>query len=313
MRPVEEQFYTEKMHEILECFRVQLIKKFLANEQILKQRVHEVLSQLSEVVNPNTKIAYIDFSLLQVSFLSEKYEILVEAYGESWYLESLGHRSMYVGELFEELHAIKTQWMQEIKRYVGKIRPYCIDYYLLKQLAIYNEYFTYFMMQWLKQWDEDLSFRTLDKAPILKVNWGDYKNRVNVVYLYEEGQKAQEDFEQRVEKEEQLIDSQWRNIKLDSIQIQNKDLTCANFKGATFKNAKLTLCVLAAANFKQSMLCCCHFDQCDLRLIDFTESVLEKVTFKDCLLEKVNFKGALFKKVTIIEGDRVIESNGMMK
>ncbi len=311
MREIEEKFFNKHMNFALKEYQNQVLTYLMTHSEELRQQILKSLSMLGASLSEDIKVGYICFSLLQVGFLNESYEVLIEAYGEKSYLESLGSVSFFLKDVFEGLDVLKKQWQMAIKPYVGKVRVCSLEHYILKQLNIYNEYFTYFMMKWLRNWDEEESFQAFYKAPVLRINWGGYKDDVHLVYVYEVKQKEQEDLKKTMIQGENLIFSQWQSIKLDDFKIECKDLTGINFKDAQLKNINIVTCLMPYANFRKATLNNSYFESCDLRLVDFTESVLENVTFKDCILDKSDFEKATFKQVKIIEGEKIILSNGI--
>lgn len=208
--------------------------------------------------------------------------------------------------IFEELKEIKSKLYKDIKKYVGKIRPFCIEQYILKQIPIFNNFFTYFLINWLKQWDEEESFKEMPKTNVIQITWGEYKNNLQKVFSYEFSIKTEDMFKKIIEgnKPEDMIFSTWTGLQASNIIIEDNDISCMSLKESNLKNLYLFNCIGVGLNFKKANLKKCHFKNCDLGASDFAESILEEVIFENCILRNMNFKGAQFKNVYLRSGSR---------
>lgn len=87
MNEVEEKFLEETVEPIFDDYKKEIMKKLLGNKDKLKKQVLNVLRNIADKANKieNYKVKYIDFSLLQIQFLRETYEVTAIAYDENWY------------------------------------------------------------------------------------------------------------------------------------------------------------------------------------------------------------------------------------
>ncbi|NOW04345.1 pentapeptide repeat-containing protein [Clostridium beijerinckii] len=309
MNEHEEKFLKENVEPIFNEYRKAVMLKIFKNEEKLKNQILKVLENLAKKAKEieDYKVKYIDFSLLQVEFLRESYELSVIAYDDNWYAEEGIWEVSSVDYIFDELKVIKEKLYRDIKKYVGNIRASCIDQYILKQLPIYNIYFSYFLIKWLKQWDEEVSFKEMPKGETLQVIWGEYKNYSQKVFYYDSNIKTEEVFKEKIKKckKEEMVFSMWAGLKADKLRIENKDISCMNLKECKLKNTFFSSSMAVGLNFKKADLRKCYFRNCDLGASDFSESYLEDVVFENCILRNTNFKNSQFNKVYLINGKKV--------
>ncbi|WP_297422733.1 pentapeptide repeat-containing protein [Clostridium sp.] len=306
MNELEEKFLKETAEPIFENYKKEVMLKLLDNEEKLKIQILSVLQNIANKAKKreNYKVKYIDFSLLQIEFLKEKYEVTAIAYDENWYASDGIWEIFSVDYIFEELKDIKEKLYRDIKKYVGKIRLSCIDQYILKQLSTYNIYLSYFVIKSLKQWDEEASFKEMPKAEELQIIWGEYKNCSQKVYYYDSNPKTEKLFKELIQrgKQEETVFSSWTGIKVDTVKIENKDISCMNLKESELKEIFFLSSTAVGLNFKKANLKKCYFRNCDLGASDFSESNLEEVVFENCILRNISFRDAKFKDVYLSDG-----------
>ncbi len=309
MNEYEEKFLKENADPIFNEYGKAVMSKILSNEEKMKNQVLRVLEDLAEKAKEieGYKVKYIDFSLLQIEFLRETYEVSAIAYDENWYVEEGIWEVFSIDYIFDELKDIKEKLYRDIKRYIGNIRASSVDQYILKQLPIYNIYFSYFLIKWLKQWDEEASFKEMPKGETLQVIWGEYKNYSQKVFYYDSNIKTEEIFKEKIKrgKEDEMVFSMWTGLEADKLRIENKDISCMSLKESELKNAFFSSSMAVGLNFKKADLRKCYFRNCDLGASDFSESYLEDVVFEDCILRNINFKSSQFNKVYLINGKKV--------
>ncbi|GAA0077313.1 hypothetical protein UT300005_16910 [Clostridium sp. CTA-5] len=329
---IEDRFLKEEVEPVFNKYQDEVLLKLLENEEVLKTQVFNALKSIAEkakkIIDYNNpleyeemgttqekekyreyKVRYIDFSLLQIGMLDESYEVTVIGYDENWYGSEGIWEVFSVGYIFERLKDIKDELYQKIKKYVGKIRHCRIEQYILKQIPIYNNYFIYFLIKWLKQWDEDSTFKEIPKLNKLQVIWGEYKNDSKIVYKYDNTIKSEDMFKEKLKngKQEEIIFTMWPSLKVNKFTINDKDITCMNLKEAELENIFFSSCKAVGLNLKKAHLKRCYFKNCDLGMSDFTECVLEKVIFEDCILRNINLDDTQFKEVYRIEGNKLID------
>lgn len=306
MNEVEEKFLKEEAEPIFNEYKKEVLSNILENEERFKGQVLEVLENIAKKSKEKEeyKVKYIDFSVLQIGILDETYEVTAIAYDKNWYADEGIWEVFSIDYIFEGLKEIKDKLYKDIKKYVWKIRPCSIDQYILRQIHIFNIYFTYFIINWLKQWDEEISFREMPKSEVLQITWGDYKNYSQKVYNYDSTIKTEEMFKEKMQngKSEEIVFSTWPSLKVDKARIQDKDISCMSLKEAELKNILFSSCVALGLNLKKAHLERCHFRNCDLGSSDFTESILDEVIFENCVLSNISFKDTQFNPGGQIEG-----------
>lgn len=239
--------------------------------------------------------------------LDETYEITAIGYNENWYGDEAIEEVFTVDYIFDGLLEIKERLYEGIKKYVGKIRPFIIEQYILKQVTIYNNYFTHFFIKWLKQLDEEIVFKDMPKGNTLQVTFGEYKNNSQIVYFYDDTEKTEVMFKEKLKsnKKEEMIFSVRTGLEASGIKLENKDISCINIKESKLNNIVFSSCTAIGLNLKKATLTKCHFKECDLGMSDFTESILEEVIFENCVLRNTEFKSTNFKNVYVVEGETV--------
>jgi len=309
MNEVEEKFLKETVDPIFNDYKKEVMKKLLENEDKLKNQVLKVLGNIADKASKieNCKVKYIDISLLQIEFLRETYEVTAIAYDENWYAGEGIWDVFSIDYIFEGLKEIKDKLYKDIKKYVGKIRPFCIDQYILKQLSTYNIYFSYFVIKHLKQWDEEISFKEMPKAETLQIIWGEYKNYSQKVYYYDSTTKTEDLFKEKIKNgnPEETVFSSWTGIKVDKLKIENKDISCMNLKGSELNRVVFSSSTAVGLNLKKASLKTCYFRNCDLGASDFSKSNLEEVVFETCILKNTSFKGTEFTDVYLSDGKKM--------
>ncbi|HEX3078440.1 MAG TPA: pentapeptide repeat-containing protein, partial [Lachnospiraceae bacterium] len=281
------------------------------------QQIYESLDRLTARIQASTfhgeyRIAYLQLSLLQISFLQDTYEICVAAYDRNWYRERGIYDSISVAYLFEELTEIKTQCMNSIKKYVGKVRASVVEQCILDEIATYNQFFQYYLMQWFLQIEEVDCFQKLPKEENVLITWGNYKAEAQIIHNYDVSESNLEQFQSLLNKKDEakLMYTTWQGLQLQDIQIAYKNMTGISFKEAVLKNVTFEQSYLVGSNFKGSELSDCLFGYCDLKICDFTGCRLSNVTFTACDMRECVWEGAEFIDVKVIDGEcvRVVQN-----
>lgn len=311
MKEIEEKFLINEADMIFKEFKQTVLVNILNNKEKLRTQILDVFKKLSEKSNKDDglKIRYVDFSILKVSILNEKYEIFVAAYDKNWYAGEMIYESFCIDYVFKGLTEIRDDLYKKAKKYVGKIRCSSIDQYILKKSSEYNNYLTFFFIEYLKQYDEEESFKEMNKEKLVTVIYGDYKGNSQIVYSYDEKTKDEEEFKLKFNsgKKQNFVFEQWTNIELKDFCITNKDITCMNLKYSNINNFMLKECKSVGVNFKESTLKKCKFMLCDLGTADFSKRSLEDVVFENCILRNAKFDNAKLSNVYVKNHNKLFE------
>lgn len=308
MKDIEEKFLKHEVESVLVEYKKQVLLNLLDNEEIFKEQILNILKKIADKsVKEEYEVKLIDFSLLQVGLLNEKYEITVIAYNKELYASEGLFEIFSVDYIFTDLKNIKDSLYKKIKKYVGQIRPWIIDQYILQQVNEYNDYFIYFIVKFLKQWDEEESFLKMKKDDTLRVVYGNYKDLSQTVYYYNNYEKNQELMKKKIKnnKPTEFIFSDWRGANLSSLKFENRDITCMNLKKSYLHNCLFSSCKGIGINLKNSHLEKCYFKSCDLSECDISNADLENVIFENCNLKNINLKDTNLKKVYIINKNKI--------
>ncbi len=254
------------------------------------------------------KIKYIDFSILKIGILNKTYDVTAIAYGKEWYAGDMIYEVFSIDYIFQGLEEIRNDLYQKIKKYVGKIKACSVDQYILRQVAGYNEYLTYFFIKYFKQYDEEISFNEMNKYETLRISYGDYKDYSQTVYYYDDSEKNEDIFKEELKenKIEKLVFSYWTGLKVENFKIENQDITCMNLKRSDLQNFILKSCKAVGLNLKAAKLKKCRFISSDLGTTDFSSSILEDVVFEDCILRNTKFKNAKLTNVYVINNGKAV-------
>lgn len=304
MRELEEKFFREKVMPYFEIYLEEFESALDANQALLRKKVLEALERLAEKAQKRQqeqqdyKVSYIQFAPLQIGVLQGSYEVVVNAYNSEWYQEEPLWESFSLDYLYKDLEEIKEKLYKECKMYRGKVRPLIIDSCIFEAVKRHTSSYVYFVNKFLKQWDEEQSFKLMPKEDKLIVTWGEYKNQFEIVYAYEGQIKGEQEFKELLEEEQDsLIFSMWHHLKLCNAELKQKSMTSSFLKEAYLERINFEACDLLSINFKKAHFENCHFKYCDLHDSDFTEAEFKKVTFENCNLAGCVFKGAIYQEV----------------
>ncbi len=310
MKEIEEKFLKEEAKPVLEKYKEKVLLNILENEDKLKNQILEALMKIvnKSKKNEEFKIKYIDFSILKIGILNKTYDITAIAYGKEWYAGDMIYEAFNIDYIFQGLEEIRNDLYQKIKKYVGKIKACSVDQYILRQVANYNEYLTYFFIKYLKQYDEEISFNEMNKYETLRISYGDYKDYSQTVYYYDDSEKNEDIFKEELKdnKIEKLVFSHWTGLKAGNFKIENQDITCMNLKRSDLQNFILKSCKAVGLNLKEAKLSKCRFISSDLGTTDFSSSILEDVVFEDCILRNTKFKNAKLTNVYAINHGKAV-------
>lgn len=312
MRELEEKFLKQTAIPLFEPYQEDFLKIIDKNKLLIKEKVLNTIEQIAlkaqekQTEKEDYAVAYIQFSMLQIGVLQGTYEVVVNAYDKEWHQGEPLWESFSLSFLFEHLETIKAKLYQDMKKYMGKIRPRIIDHFILGWLEAQMFSLVYQVNQLLKQWDEEKSFELMPKAEQLTITWGGYKNQFEVVYGYNSELRTEKDFKKLIEKEDEdsqgdesssLVFSMWHSLKLHHLVIKEKPMTCSYLKEAYLENITFEESELMGINFKRAHFRNCHFIRCNLKSSDFREAVFDAVTFEKCNLESCLLQEAVYKEV----------------
>ena len=310
---VEKDYFDQEVVPLLDSFEKRLPLLLEENREQLKRQLILSFEGIGEQVREKYsefKVNYLMLSLTRASILDGNYEVVVNVYDEQWYQGLHLWESFSIGYLFEELKQSFEKIKEQIKRYLGKVRISVIEYYILQQLDKWNRCFSYYLIDWLKQWDEEVSFQILPKGERLEVSWGSYKSFFHTVYLYENCPRTDQEFQEAIAQNRNLIFSTWASLHLKQMEIQHRDLTCIHLKHSCLENITFEDCRLIGANLKKIELKNCTFRKCDLIKSDLSEAHLDHVVFKDCNLEEITTERWKTRDVYIVSHKGIKEVVG---
>lgn len=272
----------------------------------LTDRLSDCISQFGESIyqmqqaGKKGAVAYLQFSMLRTNILLSRYELRLDAYDETWYLDMAECSSSFkVDEVLSPL--------AEFAAMVEMLRKESLMSMTLRetQSRIFEEGQKYLIflaelirlgMQKAVQTE---GYRKIAKAPVFVVCIGGLLDRVDILYKEDTTVKDGREVRRYLQSGKQ---------RLFSHEIYERlNLSGGNYEGLKFLYSSFASSDVSRSSFHGGQLLFCDFQACILKDtdmtgtqmfdVDFSKAQLEHVSFAKAKLSQVSFQGTVLSHV----------------
>lgn len=286
--------YAEPLAQTKQLFWEQAQEQYETFAQILKQSFHVLREEMEKAGKDNLMHLY--FSLLRVDLQNRKYRIMVQAMDAGWYLdEKPVVLTFSVDSLFQMLHPVWDQMLEDSKKYIGKVNTYDISN-MMQELAMEcNRMLAHQLRFMLRDLEENDDFAKIPKEETWYIRWGEYRDNSEIVAHVDRIPKGQKQWDRTVRKTAQkadaLIAGYWYQTDITNTDCQGEQMYFINFEDCTIQN----IC------FDRANLTGARFRNCRLNGCSFKGSILRQAEFTDCSWDDNVFSGADLTNAVFME------------
>ncbi|SNS15353.1 hypothetical protein SAMN05446037_100516 [Anaerovirgula multivorans] len=145
----------------------------------------EVFTKATELQNEEKKgpIAYIVISFLRTRIIEEDYQLRIDLYDEMFYLDKVECSGYWkVDFVFQYLHEDIELFKEKIEEYIEKIQDNSYELIKKDYAAIYNYFLYEYLKKNIKLLLETEEYQSLNKTEDLKIGFGEYMDKVDIIY-----------------------------------------------------------------------------------------------------------------------------------
>lgn len=282
---------TQRQYElILQKHKVQLTQKLL--EAVLQLRKHY-------------PIRVLQFQLMRTDLYQDKYRIEVCGYNKNWYLDE-ERTTAYVdiAYLFMPFQKLKQELEQGISVYMGAVSLYDINNMVNEFFISCFNHSAMQMREGFYLFDEWLLSNSRTYRKPYRVMWGEYRGRVDVLYLQDEYGKEAQDLIKVCEHDKkaghQFLSSVHSNLK--DMRLKGEKFAYLNVKKSSMQYVEFEHCQFGESMFQESVMdwCSyngstfygCNFSRIKGYQLGFANTVITNSSFEGINLRRGNFQGA---------------------
>lgn len=277
---------SEKLADLEEYYKEH--KDDLADKFI--KSIKEICFNLKKMQTQNEKgkIAYIMYSFLRTEILEKRYNYLIEALDEDWFLDYKECHSQYDATwAFKYLEEFEDTLQESRKIYAGQINESDIEKIKLKEVKKYNEYIVEIARYALRK--EDIKeLKDIKKEEVLEISIGEYRDLIEPIYKEDNRKKDSKEVKEWLEEK---LENEYSYEVYNNLDLSHGDYESIDFRYSNFKETNLE-----KSNMKESILIGVKFSNCNLKEVDFSNSDLSKAEFEHVNLKDANFQNAVLPK-----------------
>jgi len=253
-------------------------------------------------------ISFLNFSLLQTNLLRQKYELRIDAYDETWYLDRVACVGSYeVGKFYQGLTTFWQELVATHKKYLGKLKYSQLQSLFFEESYKYLIFVQELMRVAIKKAVESNIYQQVKRNDVFVICLGGYQDGVDVVYKEDRtiknakavrrhltaknGQEARFSYEFCDHLD--LSAGNFTRVSTAFSSFTGCDFTDASFEASAHVMTNFELATFKNTNFKNTKLFDLNFSGATLENLDFTGSRLKHLNFQGATLKNVNFEQAL--------------------
>jgi uncharacterized protein YjbI with pentapeptide repeats len=271
------------------------------------------------------KTGFIIYNLLRTRIIQHKYEYMVIVYDRDWYLkDGIKAGEFDVSFFYRHFEDVWQKLLKIFRKYVMQISIADVERIMFDHLDYFHKYVVELMRYSLIDALDTDEYLALDKEEIVEIQSGEYYEPCDIIHMEHKG-KNHIEIKKWLDENKKMdycfqdfrgidlcnlhyhgIDlryTDFRDSRLDGVNIFTGLLMGTKFKNSSMKDANLMVCMIHDANFENADMTGAKFQYC----VTFTGknevnrwkyTGFTGTSFKNSIL-----KGADFTRATIIGAD----------
>ncbi len=245
-------------------------------------------------------IAYIHFSVLRTNILLKKHEIRMDAYDESWYLDTVECSGSYpVGEIYTYLERYGDVVEELRSKAMGKVSLAEAQKKVFTESRLYLFFVAELIRVGLRKVVQQESYQRIKRASCFVVCIGDFMDRFDILYKEDSTVKDAKEVKRYLQSKQQTLFSHaiYQGLDLSKGNYEELEFQYSSFEGCDFTQSSWNKSHLLFSNFRNTILKDANMERMKIFDTDFSGAVLENVSFVGAKLKHISFAGAKLLRV----------------
>ncbi len=270
----------EKMEEDFQKNIEKYKKEFILNFKEVSQKIQKEYADF--------KIGYLSYNLMLTKITNKNYKYEIYIYDKDWYLKGdikiEEYNVEYIYKYYEEMW---QNLLKEGRGYIFKINSTDINNIMIKIIDKFHNYIVSIMRNSIIELTETEEYKNLNKEKIFNIHTGKFYDIYDLIYT-ENFEKNQIKIKRWLSKniEEEYCGQDFKNLELNSFNLEQYDLRGADFRKSQLKEVDLSYSILNGGKFKDS----------DLRNSTIISSFLSEVDFENADLSGSKMTYSIMRK-----------------
>jgi len=278
----------QRLDEVQQIFnqrQAELIADLIANFQHFCQQVSDMQNE-----GKKADIAFINFSMLRTSILSESYVYLIEAYSNEWY-EDLHkcHFTYDVSWLYSCFTLLMTDLKQEYKKYMGVLNEADAEIAALETIPYFHQFIVALLRFAIPDLIDIPSYQSIGKSAKITIRVGEYKDISEQIYAIDDQAAVMES--SILQNQDGFAYEDAHNSNLHGLNMERQDMRYSDFTGAQLEAARFKECFLFGIRWYRAVLAGCDFGGSVISDGDFRYADLQNAVFCQASAQHLNHKG----------------------
>lgn len=274
-------------------------------QELVDQFVESFMKYCNQIVSmqqQGTKgaIAYIHFSILRTNILLKKHVIRIDAYDETWYLDSVECSGSYE---VEKIYAYLEEYCDVVEEYreksIGKVSLVQAQKRIFDESKIYLFFVAELIRVGMKKVIQTDLYQKVNRASCFVVCIGGYRDRFDILYKEDITIKDSKEVKNYLQSKQQTIFSHaiYKKLDLSSGNYEDIEFQYSSFEGCDFSKSSWNNSRLLFSDLKSAVLKDTKMERMKIFDTDFTNAILENVSFNGAKLKYLSFVGAKLVRV----------------
>lgn len=303
-KPEMEQFYQKECSDAFSTMYEEIFRDIKENEEeVCRKWILELENVFKSTVdrqqkNEIGKLGYIHIVFLRTRLLEGKHQLAVYGYDKNGYFGKeyeLG--TIDITFFMEKLCSVWKHLHKSSLKYIGKISKTDVKRIILEEVHYFLGIWFSLLRKYRKVWSRGESFLHIEKEQYFRVQFGEYFEPGAVLYA-EHREKQEKQVRKKIRRKKQLSGSDFRNCRLDGMEIKEKEMNDTFWEGASLRECRFAQADFCGSVFQNVNMTGCHIKN----------SFLQETEWKGVNLENAEFEMTFFN-----EGKKFMKGNKRME
>lgn len=253
--------------------------------------------QIYQMQQEGTKgaIAYLHFSVLRTNILLRRHEVRMDAYDESWYMDTAECSAYYP---VEEIYSYLEEYMDLVEALQKEAHGGISLAEAQKRIFVESRHHLFYLAQLIRFAMQRAilteEYKRVKRAPVFVVCIGGFMDRFDILYKEDQTKKDSARIKRNLKSKRQTLFSYeiYRGLDLSDgdfagIEFQYSVFDESDLTGSCWRRASLLFSSCRETVFREA-----DMEQIRIFDTDFSGAVFERVNFTGAKLKHVSFTGA---------------------
>lgn len=322
----KEQFLEEAERTLRPNANIRFAREFRASFSAFREKLLEGFEKVCTLVKEEETISLIQISWLRTGIMDGSYQWYIEAQGSEGVFDPTERAvSFSMKEFFSAYEELEETLIEKLKQYETLLMESDVKQYKLQAAEDCRMYLETGCMQVFREIQKHPAYQKLQKTPLFRIVFGEYKGKIQFVHITEEEvekEELQKEFFREIllEKEEEEEDkmllqdllpeskireqlkqamqdnnSPFANRKAD---FENPVLTRRDFTWITIEKQTICLRSLFYSLFSGISIRNSTFLYCNLIGADFQKAEVENSYFHICTMQNACMEEGIFRQTS---------------